>query len=82
MDVGYWYDAIEHGHKVDLGFDSSVAEHTYAFTWSETHLTVSVDGKFVVHVDGTAGTDLPNHAMQVTVIVALGTQSSCSTENL
>jgi beta-glucanase (GH16 family) len=61
MQTNYYTNGIG-GHEtlINLGFDSSVAFHTYAFEWTATSIKWFVDGVLVHTENGSRG-PLPTH---------------------
>jgi len=51
MQINYWRDGQEHPVLIDLGFDASLAMHTYAFVWAQEYIKWYVDEKLVYTVD-------------------------------
>ena len=51
MQANYWRDGNQHPYIVDLGFDASLAMHTYSFIFLKESLSWYVDGELVYSVD-------------------------------
>lgn len=48
VELNYWSEGINsHGKIVKLGFDSSIAFHTYAFLWKPDSITWYADGNVI-----------------------------------
>jgi Ca2+-binding RTX toxin-like protein len=60
MQVNYWTNGVEHPFVIDLGFDASMAFHTYGFLWQADKIEWYLDGQLVHTEDGTNGA-LPTH---------------------
>lgn len=60
MQVNYWTNGVEHPFVIDLGFDASIAFHTYGFSWQADKIEWYVDGQLVHTEDGSLGA-LPTH---------------------
>ncbi|MFB5761835.1 beta-glucanase [Paenibacillus medicaginis] len=66
LETNYYTDGVgEHSTVINLGFDASLAFHTYAFEWSPTSIKWYVDGKLVHTENGSRGKlpSRPGHIM-------------------
>ncbi|MFM9280292.1 family 16 glycosylhydrolase [Paenibacillus jiagnxiensis] len=67
LETNYYTNGVgEHSTVIDLGFDASLAFHTYAFEWSPTSIKWYVDGKLVHTENGSRG-ELPSHPGHIMV---------------
>jgi endo-1,3-1,4-beta-glycanase ExoK len=56
LETNYYTDGDgDHSTVIDLGFDSSLEFHEYAFEWSPTSIKWYVDGKLIHTEDGSRG---------------------------
>lgn len=66
LEANYFTNGVgQHSTIIDLGFDSSLAFHNYAFEWSPTYIKWFVDGNLVHTENGSRGTlpTSPGHIM-------------------
>lgn len=64
MQVNYWTNGVEHPVVIDLGFDASIAFHSYGFSWQANKIEWYVDGLLVHTEDGSRGA-LPTHPAKI-----------------
>jgi len=65
VQVNYWTNGVEHPTTINLGFDASLAKHTYAFDWRADCIIWYVDGVEIHRENGSNGplTSLPGKVM-------------------